>query len=186
MSFATGGSFVHLVYAFQELQRRFRPSVFCVFALRSTLGAFSHTFAALCRYRDRNVLSTISLQRLNLLPNLGFLPRRQVADRHARGCIASSFSVRWLQGVGSGEYASVRNVGPPGSRRGFGTGEFDDPKVVHGSLRNRSRELGRVGCRWTPKNHQRDIGNCMISFQRLAMEAYRALEYHTVIHRRDM
>lgn len=134
MSFVTVGSFVHLVYAFQELQRQFRRQPSCVFALHNTLGAFSHTFAALCGYWDRIVLSTITLQRLNLLPNLGFLPRRQVADRHTRGCIASSFSVCWLQGVGSGEYASVRNVGPSGSRRGFGTGEFDDPEVVHGCL----------------------------------------------------
>lgn len=186
MSFVTVGSSVHLVYAFQELQRQFRPLAFCVLVLHNTLDAFAHTFTALCRYRDRNVLSTISLQRLNLLPNLGFLPRRQVADRHARGCIASSFPVRRLQGVGSGEYASVRNVGPSRSRRGFGTGEFDEPEVVHGSLRNRSRALGRVGCRWRPKNHQRDIGNCMISFQGLAVEAYRALEDHPVIHRRDV
>lgn len=176
-SFATVGSFVHLVCAFQELQYQFRHQPFVSrFDLHNTLGAFTHTFTALCGYRDRNVLSTISPQCLNLLPNLGFLPRRQVADRHARGRIASSFPVRWLQGVGSGQYASVRNVSPSGSRRGFGTGEFDDPEVVHGSLQNRSRELGRVGCRWRPESRQRDIENCMISFQRLAMEAYRALE----------
>lgn len=132
MSSATVGSFVRSVYALQELQRQLRHQPLHLFLAHSR--RIPHTFAALCGYRNRNILSTISLQSLNLLPNLGFLPRRQIADRHTRRCIASSFSVRWLQGAGSGEYASVRNVGPAGSRSGFSTGEFDDPEVVHGSL----------------------------------------------------
>lgn len=89
------------------------------------------TFAALCRYRNRIVLSPISLQRFDFFPDLGLLPRRQVAGRHARGRIASSFPVCRLQGVGSRQGAGIRNVGPSGSRSRFGAGELDDAKVVH-------------------------------------------------------